>query len=322
MKRAIISGTGSYLPIQVLSNYDLEKKIETTHEWIYERTGIASRHIASDTETTSFMAGEAAKLALSAAQIDSDSIDLIIVATCTPDFFFPSTACYVKHELAIKRPIPTFDVSAACSGFVYIMDIAKQYIASGAAKHILLIGSERMSQAVDWQDRSTCVLFGDGAGAVVLSAGVDGPGNDIQGILATKIHSAYDIESILTYPNSLVNPTGTIKMRGNEVFKLAVNMMGDIVDEILADCQLQKSDINWLIPHQANVRIIKAIAKKINLPMSHVVVTVGSQGNTSAASIPIAFDHAVKSEKIKRGELLLIEAFGGGITWGAALVRY
>ena len=322
MKTAIISGTGSYLPDLVVTNYDLEKKIETTHEWIYERTGIESRHIANENETTSYMAAQAAKLALEASQVSPDAIDLIIVATCTPDFFFPNTACYVKQALSISRPIPTFDVSAACSGFVYIMDIAKQYIASGAAKHILLIGSEKMSQAVDWQDRSTCVLFGDGAGAAVLSVSEMSQTSDMQGILATKIHSAFDSELILTYPNSLVNPAGKITMRGNEVFKLAVNMMGDIVDEILADCQLQKSDINWLIPHQANIRIIKAIAKKINLPMSHVITTVGSQGNTSAASIPIALDYSVKSQKIKRGDLLLIEAFGGGITWGAALVRY
>ena len=322
MKTAIISGTGSYLPDLVVTNYDLEKKIETTHEWIYERTGIESRHISNENETTSYMAAQAAKLALEASQVSPDAIDLIIVATCTPDFFFPNTACYVKQALSISRPIPTFDVSAACSGFVYIMDIAKQYIASGAAKHILLIGSEKMSQAVDWQDRSTCVLFGDGAGAAVLSVSEMSQTSDMQGILATKIHSAFDSELILTYPNSLVNPAGKITMRGNEVFKLAVNMMGDIVDEILADCQLQKSDINWLIPHQANIRIIKAIAKKINLPMSHVITTVGSQGNTSAASIPIALDYSVKSQKIKRGDLLLIEAFGGGITWGAALVRY
>ena len=322
MRQAIISGTGSYLPAQVLSNYDLEKKIETTHEWIHDRTGIDSRHIASETETTSFMAAEAAKLALDASELLPSAIDLIIVATCTPDFFFPSTACYVKNALAIKRQIPAFDVGAACSGFVYILDIAKQYIMSGAARHILLIGSEQMSHAVDWQDRSTCVLFGDGAGAVVLSVGEEGACNDKQGILATRIHSAYDVESILTFPNSLVNPMGKIKMRGNEVFKLAVNMMGEIVDEILADCQLKKSDINWLIPHQANIRIIKAIAKKVNLPMSHVIVTVASQGNTSAASIPIALDDAVKNQQVKRGDLLLIEAFGGGVTWGAALIRY
>lgn len=322
MKNAIITGTGSYLPTKVLSNYDLEEKIETTHEWIYERTGIESRHIADETETTSFMAAQAAKLALEASQIDPNAIDLIIVATCTPDCFFPSTACYVKNALSINRQIPTFDVGAACSGFVYIMDIAKQYIASGAAKNVLLIGSEQMSKAVDWQDRSTCVLFGDGAGAIVLSVGEEEAGNDKQGILATRIHSAYDVESILTFPNILVNPTGKIKMRGNEVFKLAVNMMGDIVDDILADCQLNKSDINWLVPHQANIRIIKAIAKKIDLPMSNVIVTVESQGNTSAASIPIALDYSVRSQKIKRGDLLLIEAFGGGITWGAALIRY
>ena len=316
MKNAIISGTGSYLPDYSLTNYDLEEKIDTSHEWIYDRTGISSRHVANETETTSFMAAEAAKKALAAAEISAEHIDLIIVATCTPDFFFPSTACFVKNALEILRPIPTFDVSAACSGFVYIMDIAKQYIASGAAKHVLLIGSEKMSDAVDWQDRSTCVLFGDGAGAVLLSA------SDTPGILASKIHSAYDKELILTYPNGLVNKTSKLTMRGNEVFKLAVNLMGDIVDEVLLEGKLTKEDVTWLIPHQANVRIIKAIAKKLNLPMSQVIVTVENQGNTSAASIPIALDYSVKSQRIKRGDLLLIEAFGGGLTWGAALVRY
>ena len=316
MKNAIISGTGSYLPAYSLTNYDLEEKIDTSHEWIHDRTGISSRHVANETETTSFMAAEAAKKALAAAEISAEHIDLIIVATCTPDFFFPSTACFVKNALEIQRPIPTFDVSAACSGFVYVMDIAKQYIASGAAKHVLLIGSEKMSDAVDWQDRSTCVLFGDGAGAVLLSA------SNTPGILASKIHSAYDKELILTYPNGLVNKTSKLTMRGNEVFKLAVNLMGDIVDEVLAEGKLTKEDITWLIPHQANVRIIKAIAKKLNLPMSQVIVTVENQGNTSAASIPIALDYSVKSQRIKRGDLLLIEAFGGGLTWGAALVRY
>ena len=316
MKNAMISGTGSYLPSSSLSNYELESKIETTHEWIHARTGISSRHIANEQETTSYMASE----------VNPNAIDLIIVATCTQDFFFPSTACYVKHALGIERSIPTFDVGAACSGFVYIMDIARQYISSGAAKHVLLVGSERMSDAVDWQDRSTCVLFGDGAGAVVLSA-IDraADANEArlcQGILASKIHSAYDKDLILTYPNGLVNKTSKLTMRGNEVFKLAVNLMGDIVDEILEESQLSKSDITWLIPHQANVRIIKAIAKKLNLPMSQVIVTVENQGNTSAASIPIALDSSVKNQCVKRGDLLLIEAFGGGLTWGAVLVRY
>lgn len=316
MKNAVIAGVGSYLPVGSVTNFDLEKKLDTSHEWIVERTGISSRYIANSDETTSFMAAQAAKRAVLAADISPDAIDLIIVATCTPEFFFPSTACYVKHALDIKRPIPTFDMSAACSGFVYALDVAKQYITSGTHQHVLVIGSEKMSCAVDWQDRATCVLFGDGAGALVLSA------SDEPGIIGSTVHSDFDAQSILTYPNEVVNPTGKLRMNGREVFKLAVNMMGDIVDEILAEHQLDKSDIDWLIPHQANIRIIKAIAKKLNLPMSQVIVTVENQGNTSAASIPIALNEAIQKQQVKRGDLLLIEAFGGGLTWGAVLVRY
>ena len=316
MKHAFIAGTGSFLPTRSLTNVEIEKTLDTTHEWIYERTGISSRHIAGDEETTSYMAAQAGFLALNAAGLKADDIDLIIVATCTPDFFFPSTACYVKHELGVTRSIPTFDMSAACSGFVYAFDVAKQYITTGAAQNVLVIGSEKMSSAVDWQDRSTCVLFGDGAGAVLRSV------RDNPGVIASKIHSSYDRDAILTCPKAVVNPLSKLKMRGNEVFKLAVNMMGDIVDEILAESGLEKSDIDWLIPHQANIRIIKAIAKKLHLPMSQVIVTVENQGNTSAASIPIALDDAIRQQQVKRGDLLLIEAFGGGITWGAALVRY
>lgn len=316
MNYAVIAGSGSYLPKRSLTNQELEKTLDTSHEWIHSRTGISSRYIAENEETTSWMAAEAAKLALQAAFLSPDSIDLIIVATCTPDYFFPSTACYVKHQINNQRTIPCFDMSAACNGFVSAMDVAKQYITTGSAQHVLIIGSEKMSSAVDWQDRATCVLFGDGAGAVILSA------SEKPGILASKIHSTYDKDLILTYPNLMVNPTGKLKMRGNEVFKLAVNMMGDIVDEVLSEANLSKADVDWLIPHQANVRIIKAIAKKLDLPMSQVVVTVEHQGNTSAASIPIALDHAIRNQQIQRGQLLLIEGFGGGITWGAVLVRY
>lgn len=316
MNYAAIAGSGSYLPKRSLTNHELEQTLDTSHEWIHTRTGISSRYIAEDEETTSFMAAEAAKLALEASALSAESIDLIIVATCTADFFFPSTACFVKNKLEIQRSIPAFDISVACNGFIYALDVAKQYITSGAAQHILIVGSEKMSCAVDWQDRSTCVLFGDGAGAVILSA------SDKPGILSSKIHSAYDKDAILTYPNLVIDPNGKLKMRGNEVFKLAVNMMGDIVDEVLAEAQVTKADIDWLIPHQANVRIIKAIAKKLDLPMSQVVVTVEHQGNTSAASIPIALDHAIQNQQIQRGQLLLLEGFGGGITWGAVLVRY
>lgn len=317
MKHAVISGTGSYSPEKQLTNADLEKTLETNDEWIVSRTGISSRSIAQEHETTSYMAAQAAADAIVSANLHADDIDLIIVATCTPDHFFPSVACYVQHALNIKKPIPAFDISAACSGFVYAMDVAKHYICAGTAQHILVIGSESMSRALDWSDRSTCILFGDGAGAVVLST------SNREGIMGSVLHSRYDAEKLLDYPNRLVNgKAGTISMAGNEVFKIAVNIMGDVVDEVLDICKLKKSDIKWLIPHQANIRIIKAIAKKLDLPMSQVIITIGSQGNTSAASIPLALDYSVKNNHIKRDELLLIESFGGGMTWGAMVIRY
>ena len=316
MINAVISGTGSYLPVRELTNTELETMLDTSDEWIVSRSGISSRRIVSEHETTSFMASAAAKSALESSSIDANEIDLILVATCTPDHFFPSMACHVQQALKISRPIPAFDISAACSGFVYAMDIAKQYIASGAAKHVMVVGSESMSKAVDWSDRATCVLFGDGAGAVVLSA------SDKPGILGSVLHSAFDQDKLLTYENSTDAKKPVIAMRGNEVFKLAVNIMGDIVDEVLAASNLQKSDINWLVPHQANIRIIKAIAKKLSLPMSQVIVTIERHGNTSAASIPLALDFSVREQRIKRGDLLLLESFGGGMTWGAMVVRF
>lgn len=316
MKNAVISGTGSYTPEKQLTNVELESTLDTSDEWIFSRTGIRSRSIAQEHETTSYMASKAAEQALIASGLDANEIDMILVATCTPDHFFPGVACHVQHALKIKKPIPAFDVGAACSGFVYVMDIAKQYIATGAAKHILVIGSESMSRAVDWTDRTTCVLFGDGAGALVLSA------SDKQGIMGSVLHAAYDAEKFLNLANSFEAERSTISMRGNEVFKLAVNIMGEVVDEVLELSQLKKSDIQWLIPHQANMRIIQAIAKKLDLPMSHVVVTIENQGNTSAASIPLALDHSIRSNQIKRDELLLIESFGGGMTWGAMVIRY
>lgn len=318
MINAVISGTGGYLPLRQLTNVELESTLDTNDEWIVSRTGISSRHIAAPHETTSFMAGEAAKKALKASGLSADAIDLILVATCTPDHFFPSMACHVQRALNITRPIPAFDVGAACSGFMYAMDIAKQYVSTGAAKHVIVVGSESMSRAVDWTDRATCVLFGDGAGAVVLSAS-----GEAGGILGSVLHASHDESGLLTYANPLeVDKKPLIGMRGNEVFKLAVNIMGDIVDEVLAASQLQKTDINWLIPHQANIRIIQAIAKKLSLPMSQVIVTIERQGNTSAASIPLALDFSVREQRIKRGDLLLLESFGGGMTWGAMVVRY
>lgn len=317
MKSAVINGTGSYLPENKISNLDLEKSLDTTDEWIASRTGISSRSVSDVHETTSYMAGKAAEKAIEASSIEADELDLIIVATCTPDHFFPSIACHVQRTLKIKRPIPAFDIGAACSGFVYAMDVAKQYIKSGTAKHVMVIGSESMSRAVDWSDRSTCVLFGDGAGAVVLSE------SDRPGIMGSVLHSSFDDDKLLVLPNaSSKEGKATISMKGNEVFKLAVNIMGNIVDEVLNLSKLSKSDIKWLIPHQANIRIIQAIARKLSLPMSQVIVTIGEQGNTSAASIPLALDYSIRNDQIKRDELLLLESFGGGMTWGAMVIRY
>jgi len=317
MINAIINGTGSYLPKRQLTNTELESTIDTTDEWIFSRTGISSRRVASDDETTASMASAAAIAAIEASSISAEDIDLIVVATCTPDNFFPSVACQVQKALNISRPIPAFDISAACSGFVYALDVAKQYITSNAAKHVLVIGSEVLSRAVDWSDRTTCILFGDGAGAFVLSA------SDKPGILGSVLHSSYDTDDLLTYGNNLVDNNKTyIRMRGNEIFKLAVNIMGDIVDEVLKKSNLQKEDIKWLLPHQANIRIIKAIAKKLDLPMSQVIVTIENHGNTSAASIPLALDYSIRHKQIQRGDTLLLEAFGGGMTWGALVVRY
>ncbi len=317
MIQAKITATGSYIPKNEVTNNELESQLETSDEWIYSRTGIRSRSVAQEHETTSFMAGEAAKQALKTADLKPDDIDLIIVATCTPDHYFPSMACHVQKALNMSRTVPAFDVAAACSGFIYALDVAHQYIKGGSAKHVMVVGSETMSKAVDWQDRATCVLFGDGAGAAILSASSE------PGILGTVLHASYDENKLLTYATSLHNGVDSkIGMRGNEVFKIAVNMMGDIVDEVLSASGLEKADIKWLVPHQANIRIIKGIAKKLNLPMSQVVVTIENQGNTSAASIPLALDYSIRSGRIQRGENLLLESFGGGMTWGAMVLCY
>lgn len=313
MTHVIIAGTGAYLPLRELKNSELALTIDTSNEWIISRTGIESRRVSGEHETTSYMASKAAREAIKEAQLTPNDIDLIIVATCTPDNFFPNTACQVQQLLEISRTIPAFDISAACSGFIYAIDIAKQYIMTGTAKHVLVIGSERMSSAVDWTDRTTCVLFGDGAGACVLSA------SNQPGILGTALHAQADTSKLLLYPSS---GGAKITMTGNEVFKLAVNLMGEIVDEVLTVANLNKSDINWLIPHQANIRIIQAIAKKLDMSMSQVIITLEYQGNTSAASIPLALNQAIATHKVKRGDVLLLESFGGGMTWGAAIVKY
>jgi len=315
---ARITGTGGYLPSKVITNADLEKMVDTSEQWILERTGIHQRHIMGEGETTSNMAEVAARRAIEAAGIQPNDIELIIVGTATPDRFFPSTATILQNRLGITNGCPAFDIAAACTGFIYALSIADQFIRTGMIKTALILGAESLTRLVDWTDRGTCILFSDGAAGVILQA------DDKPGIVATHIHADGQYGPLLYAPNHLgeLKEPPFIKMKGNEVFKVAVNTLNDIVDETLEKNQLQKSDIDWLIPHQANLRIIQATAKKLNLPMERVVLTVQDQGNTSAASIPLALDIAVRDGRIQRGELLLMEAFGAGFTWGSALVRY
>ena len=303
-----IIGTGGYLPKKIVTNKDLESTVDTTDEWIVERTGIKQRHIAEENETTSSMAVQASIDALSSANIQPEDIDLIIVATTTPDQIFPSTACIVQNKLKIKAP--AFDIQAACTGFVYAVSIADNYIKAGLNKNILVIGAEKYSNLLDWNDRSTCVLFGDGAGAVILSAQSE------PGIISTHIHADGKYNDLLSVENN------HIKMKGNEVFKVAVNTLSKLVDETLSINNMKKSDIDWLVPHQANLRIIKAAAKKLSMSLDQVVITVDKHANTSAASIPLALNEAVKDGRIKRDQVILLEAFGSGFTWGSVLLRY
>lgn len=316
-----IIGTGGYLPEKVLTNDQISETVDTSDSWIYERTGIKSRRIAAPHETASSMAEIAARQAIEAAQIDPEDIDLIIVATGSPDRVYPSTGCLLQQRLGIKRGV-AFDVQAACSGSIFGMSIADQYIKSGAAKTVLVVGSEICSRLVDWTDRGTCILFGDGAGAILLTA------SDEPGILSTHIHSDGDYEDLLYCPNPQAasedkqNEAGFIAMRGNEVFKVAVNTLGRIVNETLEANNMQKSDIDWLVPHQANRRIIDATAKKLDMSSDHVVLTLEDQGNTSSASVLLALNEAVRDGRIQRGHVVLLEAFGAGFTWGSALIKY
>ena len=321
MKYARVIGTGGFLPPHILTNAELEKTVETSDEWIVSRTGIRQRHIAK-TETTCDLAEQAARRAITAAGIAPERIDLIIVATTTPDRVFPSTACLLQDRLDIHG-CAAFDVQAVCTGFVYALAIAEKFIKTGAAQCALVVGAETLSNIVDWTDRSTCVLFGDGAGAVIIEA------SDRCGIISTHLHADGAYKELLTVPagisqgyEKLKKGEAFVQMQGNEVFKVAVNTLGAIVDETLAANALEKSDIDWLVPHQANIRIISATAKKLNMPMERVVVTVDRHGNTSAASIPLAFDEAVRDGRIQAGETILMEAFGGGFTWGAVLLKY
>lgn len=315
MKYARILATGAYLPEKIVTNLDLEKTVETSDEWIQQRTGIQHRHVASANENTATMATEAAKRALETADIDPASIDMIIAATCTADQVFPSTACLVQTALGVPA-CPAFDVQAACSGFMYALSIAVQFIQQRVHKRILLLGTEAMSKVMDWSDRSTCVLFGDGAGAVVLEA------SDEPGVLSTLMGADGQYRDLLYLNNAKMFNDSNIRMEGNAVFRLAVKHLGEMAWKVIKDNQLSTQDIDWIVPHQANIRIIKATAKKLDIPMDKVVVTVGQHANTSGASIPLALDVAIRDGRIQRGQHLLLEAFGGGLTWGAALVRY
>jgi 3-oxoacyl-[acyl-carrier-protein] synthase-3 len=322
MTFARITGTGSYLPEKVLTNFDLEKMVDTTDQWIRERTGIEKRHIALDGQTTVHLAERAARNAIDAAGLKPQDIDLIVVATTTPDRIFPSTACLLQSRLDIHG-CPAFDVQAVCTGFIYALGVAEKFIKTGSAKRALVVGAETFSRLLNWQDRGTCVLFGDGAGAVVLEA------SEETGILSTHLHADGDYEALLRVPygpsqgfEAMDEINSKVEMRGNEVFKMAVNTLGRIVDETLEANNLEKSDIDWLVPHQANIRIINATARKLKMPLDRVVITVKHHGNTSAASVPLALDTAVRDGRIKKGEMLLLEAFGGGFTWGSALARF
>jgi 3-oxoacyl-[acyl-carrier-protein] synthase-3 len=313
-----IAGTGSHLPEKVLTNFDLEKMVDTSDEWIRTRTGIERRHVAADGETTVDLAEFAARRALDAAGVAPADVDFIAFGTTTPDLVFPNCGVLLQARLGCRN-VPAFSVEAACAGFMYALSIADKYVRCGEAKRALVVGAETLSRITDWSDRSTAVLFADGAGAVVLE-----PGSE-PGVLSTHVHADGHYKDLL-YCGAGVSrgfgPKLAITMSGNEVFKVAVTKLGQAVDEALAANGLERSALDWLVPHQANIRIIQATARKLDMPMERVIVTVQEHGNTSAASVPLALDVAVRDGRIKRGELLLLEAFGGGFTWGSALVRY
>ena len=321
--RSVIVGCGSYLPARVMTNADLAQIVDTSDEWITERTGIKTRHIAADGELTSDLAYHAAVAALAHAGLEASELDLIVLATTTPDNTFPATAVKVQARLGMKRGA-AFDVQAVCSGFIYALSVADNFIKARQARSVLVIGAETFSRILDWKDRTTCVLFGDGAGAVVLRA-ADGAGTAAdQGILSTHLHSDGNYQDLLYVDGgpSSTQTVGHVRMRGQEVFKHAVVNLADVVKEALAANGLDTGAIDWLIPHQANRRIIEGTGRKLKLPAERVVLTVDHHGNTSAASIPLALAEAVHDGRIKRGDLLLLEAMGGGFTWGGALVRF
>jgi 3-oxoacyl-[acyl-carrier-protein] synthase-3 len=322
VKYSRITGTGSYLPEKVVTNADLERLVDTSDEWIVTRTGVRERRVAAEGENTVDLAEHAACRAIEAAGISTSDIDLIVLATTTPDQVFPATACLLQRRLDIHG-CPAFDVQAVCTGFVYALDVADKFIRTGSAKCALVIGAETFSRIIDWSDRSTCVLFGDGGGAVIVQTA------DTPGIISSHLHADGQYTSLLEVPagvsqgyDKVRNGQAYVRMGGSEVFKVAVNRLGQIVDETLQANNMQKSDITWLVPHQANMRIIAATARKLGLSMDNVVVTIDRHGNTSAASIPLALDEAVRDGRIKRGDTVLMEAFGGGFTWGSVLLKY
>ena len=323
VRRSVVIGTGSYLPDRILTNADLAATVDTTDEWIVERTGIRQRHIAADGELTSDLGTAAATRALAAAGLTPADIDLIIVATATPDQTFPACATVIQHKLGMVHGV-AFDVAAVCSGFLYALSVADAMLVTGAANTALVIGAETFSRLLDWSDRGTCVLFGDGAGAVVLCA-EDGAGTSAdRGILSHRLHSDGRYNDLL-YVDGGPGSTGTVgklRMKGREVFRHAVTNLANVMTETLAAAGLAAADVAWVVPHQANLRIIEGTAKKLGLPIDRVIVTVDAHANTSAASVPLALDAAVRDGRIKRGDLLILEAMGGGFTWGAAAVRW
>jgi 3-oxoacyl-[acyl-carrier-protein] synthase III len=319
---ARIAGTGSFLPEKILTNADLEALVDTSDEWIRTRTGIRQRHVAADGETTTDLAEHAAKRALVAAGVAASEVDLICVGTTTPDLVFPNVGTLLQDRLGIHG-CPAFSLEAACTGFVYALSVAEKFVRLGESKCALVVGAETLTRITDWTDRGTCVLFADGAGAVVLKPSAE------PGIISTRLHSDGRYKDLLLYPDGVSKGfhlvragKAGVQMKGNEVYKVAVNTLGALVTETLSANNITKDQLDWLIPHQANIRIIEAIAKRLELPMNRVIVTIDTQGNTSAASVPLALDTAVRDGRVKRGQLLLLEAFGGGFTWGSALVRY
>ncbi|MEE4161207.1 MAG: beta-ketoacyl-ACP synthase III [Woeseiaceae bacterium] len=317
-----IAGTGRYLPEKVLTNFDLEKMVDTSDEWIRTRTGVERRHIAADDQSVSDLCCEAARQAIESAGLEVTDIDMVVVGTTTPDTFFPNVATLIQHRLGIP-PCPALGMEAACTGFIYALATADKFIRAGEVKRALVVGAECLSRLVDWSDRNTCVLFGDGAGAVVLEAA------DEPGIISTHLGADGQYRDLLYYPSGPSKdidkvglPDSRIMMTGNEVFKVAVKTLGNVAAEALTANGIDKSELDWLVPHQANTRIIQATAKRLDLPMEKVILTVQDHGNTSAASVPMALDVGIRDGRIKRGQLVLMEAFGGGFTWGSVLMRY